>query len=353
MSLSQCVVILGDTLGTLHSGVPEGKGYAHRLTKELQKHGVQVQNWSREDQTAMAWATEQLEELQGKIREISSSGTDLYILIELGMQDRVMLGDMVNEALGMLIRVVTSMDARPILMEVVPDNIDRKITEEMGAALVPACTLLVDQWRDVQMVPFTPSAEAHKEMAEAALRVLTEEMRLGVSARPGSPSRSTGSPARKTGSPARNTGSPSKAASPWDGSWYRKDNREFPHMHEVIEGTFISSPDGYQTKLNPVSNTEFFIEQDGHRVHAQLANKQIKWDDGDIWYLHDPGGPPGSLEDLMTAWEAAERAVRTTTKEKQRDELKAERRDLDEERTRLDQARDQLAQDTHIVNGRK
>merc|ERR1740129_2474362 len=108
-------------------------------------------------------------------------------------------------------------------------------------------------------------------------------------------------------------------------------------MHEVIQGNTIVSADGHRTTLQPISDDTFWIDQGGDRVQAVRNGRLIKWDDGDVWVLSDRAAEAiGTMDQLLAAWEQAERASAETAQERAKRELDGERRRLDQERQNLD-----------------
>jgi len=259
---------------------------------------------------------------------------------------------MIEEALGMLVNVVTNTNARPILVEIVPDNLDRKVSDDTGAGFIGAPQSLVFQFADDPGPPFLPRPETHKDIAEGIMQALGFEMRLGqpTVGRATSPGRTP--KARSAPNAARfmsQHGSPASAGSarggPFDGTWY---HQQMPGMKEVIEGNNIRSSDGVQTFMVHVSHDTFYIEQDGQRIHAKLTGNLLRWDDGDVWCLEDKG-QTGTLDQLRDAWAQAERAVRHTVDEERKEELRKEHERLHAECQQHELKRAQLEEDARLL----
>lgn len=334
MAAGRCLAILGDSTAL----VPDG--FVHHVTEALHGHeGLEVVNWSVEDQTATAWATDQLEELQGKIKHVKEAHKDLFVVVALGSHDRVILGElleMLEMSLGMLVRVMVSMDARPIIMQVVPDDIDQKVAQDMGVAFVPAPHSVVAQYAAEPASPFVPKPECYGDMATNLLHVLDEELKRPMRRFAGH---------EDNDFMTRGSYNPG----PFDGTWMHKD---VPSMIELISNNVIVSADGNQTLIHPDGQNGFFIEQDGHQIHAELRGTDLRWSDGDIWSLIQDspmlGRPPikYKIKDLTKilsdTWEMAEQACVRTQEETEKGELKLKRERLAAEHAELQAARSKL-----------
>lgn len=343
----RCVCILGDEI-SLGEGCQKGRGYADRVKQTLQPHGVDLLNWSREEQTATRCATESLEEFQGQLLEVSQTSSQVFVVLALGTHDRVYLVDMLEQAMEMLVRVCRQADAKPIVLQLVPDDLDMIIAQEHGCAFVPAPPSVIRQYQQAPNSPFFPSADAHKDIARALCACLEGELRLPLA-----------EPAHQDDSEETlHVGNRPRAVTPHhskahnggslEGVWMHKDD---PNLIEMIQGNIIMSADGTTTQLHAGgSGNTFFIESGGQRIDAQVRGHELHWSDGDIWCMVEDDGAPtldraperkkkGDLKSLKKAWEAAEEAVNRTKEEEGKQELEREREYLTNERRRLEQER--------------
>jgi len=328
----RAVVILGDEI-SLGQGVPDGKGFVTRIEQALAPYGVDViGGWSREGETAVGLATEpeKQEELKMRIRDLGGV-QQLIVVIALGMHDRIILGDMMDmleQALQMIIRLVQNMNAIPILMQIVPDDIDGRVGQDCGAAFCPVPVCLAQQYQEEGgSGPFLPNMQAHEELANNLLAVLAEEMRL---------------PLRPPEAP--------QPGGPFDGIWVHKDH---PGMLENIQDGIIRSDDGSYAQIHLTSKHKFYIEHSGQKVHAEVRGNELIWSDGDVWTrLEDDAvplmsSPPakknkGDLKSFLKVWEKAEEANKRSRKETTKNEIRAEQDRLNQDREMLDNERQRL-----------
>jgi len=355
MALQRCVAVLGDGVA-LGQGCPKGESFVYQIRHALEPHGVEVVNWSKEEQTATCCATEQIDDLQAFISDAVATSSQTVVVIELGIHDRVFLGDMLPQALRELVRVVQNKNATPVVMQVVPDDVDQIVAEELGAIFVPAPASLVKQFAREPNHPFTPNASSHAELARNLLMGLEQALEIPlVSGGHGKDGRDTllsGGQARSSrgGTPHQSKHRTVGHGSGFDGFWTHKDQ---PGLLECIQDGIIRSDDGTCLPIQPISHDCFFIEQGGQKVQAEVRGDELIWSDGDIWCRVEDNGVPtmgrppekkskGDLKSFMKAWEKAEEACRQTVKEAKKDEVHSEKERLEHDRARLEQARQQL-----------
>jgi len=342
-AMQRSVAVLGDDVA-LGQGCPISKSFVDEIQRVLEPHGVDVLNWSREEQTVAVCATEQLNDLQAQLQDTVATSSQTAVVIELGIHDRVFLGEMLGDTLQMLVRVVQDMNAIPIVMQVVPDDVDQRVAQDLGAAFVPAPASLVEQFAKDPKHPFIPHPDAHKDLAKNLLAVLGKELQLPLAADDKKDTLLAGGQRRDSKTAADGHGSG------FDGVWMHKDQ---PSLLEIIKDGIIKSDDGSSAKVQPISHDSFFIEQQGHRVSAEVRGNELIWSDGDIWCrvenfgVPTMGRPPqrkskGDMNSFMAAWEQAEEACLQTTKELRKNEIGSERERLEHERARLEDARQQL-----------
>ena len=138
------LVVLGDSIGAAQ-GVAPGAGFVALLSARLAPHGCAVRNWSRGGLTAAAAAArEPLARVSRRLREeaaAAASGAELAVLVELGGNDRL-FGVPSREIESALEAIVGACrDAAPaalvLVLEVIPDGIERDAARRAGARLVP------------------------------------------------------------------------------------------------------------------------------------------------------------------------------------------------------------------------
>jgi len=344
--MKRIVVILGDEVA-LGKGCPKGQGFAARVQDSLEQHGVEVHNWSREEHTATGCATDYFQEIQDNIRRLDAGPhVRAVVVLELGIHDRVFLGDMLHTGLSTLCTLCAQEGVQPVIMQVVPDDADVHVAEETNSRLVRAPTSALMQWQREPSAPFYPHADVHKDLAANLLEVLQEELNLPLAAHGRDPMMS-GNFRSTHSDPLRSGG---LGAGQLDGVWLHKAD---PDLMEVIENDVIRSPDGSSTMLRKGTNANMhYIEAGGRRVTCKTVGNELHWDDGDIWCLVEDkaptlGSPPGrkkkaDMRSLRKAWDDAEEAFYRTKKEEEREELKHERERLRHERDLLSEARARL-----------
>lgn len=145
--MQQCVVLFGDSIGT-SQGVAVNRSFAALLKAILEDHDIRVENWSQGGRLA-AGAVQQLATLKRKLRACADKFQGLTVILELGGNDR-MFGQpaaSIEESLRQLVLAVQSIPAHALLMEVVPDGIEKSVAARCGARLIPSPACLVDTMR--------------------------------------------------------------------------------------------------------------------------------------------------------------------------------------------------------------
>lgn len=396
----RAVAILGDSV-CLPDCDHRGPPFTRVVEDVLQQYGVEFLNWSKPDNMAVMLASEpqRLEELQREIRAVTSLGVELFVILAVGRRDRIDFGEMLAESLGMLVRVCIADNARPLLLEVVPDGIDKSVAREQGAGLVPAPRTVTSEYgmRD-PLEPFTPTHQCHRDIAQSVLAVLEQEMNLPLAlpalgredtddalasrGRIGTRGRAShdddlllmaSSEGRVGGGRGRATHdddllmaagpvASSSRGSPFEGTWFHKDQ---PSLFEVVQGHQIVSVDGHRTEMQDIRGNSFSIVHGGASIRATRRGDELHWDDGDIWCLREESplldlSPPrrggskqrsdaGDQRSLFAAWERAEEAGRHTNNESRKKEQDVERERLDAERRALEEAWKRLEEDQQIL----
>ena len=137
---SRRLVVLGDSIGAAQ-GVTPGAGFVALLASRLAEHGASVQNWSRGGLTAVSVAARELPRIAHRLREASADGADLAVVVELGGNDRL-FGVPAPEIENALLAIVAAAReaaprARLLVLEIIPDGIERDCARRAGARLVP------------------------------------------------------------------------------------------------------------------------------------------------------------------------------------------------------------------------
>lgn len=197
------VVLLGDSIGAMQ-GIPKGQGFVDQISARLQAHGgVTLENWSVGGALASG-TVQQLPQLRARLggkaqgegqQQLEAQG--LVVVIELGGNDRLfgLPPGQIEEALEKLARAMKEeLHARVLLMEVVPDGIERDVAARCGARLVPTPPRVVATMQKpirrggipkmsgdfIQPDGIHPNAKAQRHMASALLAALNEELGLGL-----------------------------------------------------------------------------------------------------------------------------------------------------------------------------
>lgn len=371
---TRCVAIVGDSLA-LPDATPDGNGFVFYVLEALQEQGVEVQNWSQAGQSATSLATERLDEIKSLCASVTIDGKELFVILEVGTEDRAPAerAELLPDSLDVVTKAVKEF-ARPILMQVVPDDIDRAIADQNGSGYIPAPECLIEQFYKTPTPrhPFVPKEDFHKNMARSVLAALAEEMQLPlclpderVVPPPGqTPThREMRVRKKKDKNMFMSTTGKGVAATPgvethFDGVWIHKSN---PNQIEMVQGNMLVSEDGQKTPMTIVDANTFFIVQEGQQITATLRGGELRWEDGDIWCLKSDAAGVPTLELpprrankskeamdsrlLMICWDRAEMAVKRTGEERQKNELKSAREQVEIERQELEGLRRQLDSD--------
>jgi len=374
--MARAVAILGDSLALPDA---EGESFTGYVQDVLGQYGVDFLNWSKPDQVAAMLATEGVEDLQAMVKQVASTGKELFVIVEVGTYDRVDFTDMLAESLGMILRVIIAEDARALVMQVVPDDIDRIVASEQGAGFISAPASVVAEFDRNPSHPFKPSPHLWRDMAESVLKTLEEEMHLPLTS-PATDGDDEGTRPR-THTRGRAThdddlllaaaSQPLSGGSPFDGVWIHKDK---PQMFDMIQGNQIVSADGHRTQMVNIDHSGFCNEHEGQLLKATLRGDELHWDDGDIWCLKEDtplmdlpptrrGGsktkPTADSKALLAVWQRAEQAVARSAEEAQKSSaaesrgsqsIEQERREIEEARRNLEEGLRKLHEETERVS---
>eukprot|EP00927_Polykrikos_kofoidii_P059692 TRINITY_DN54833_c0_g1_i1.p1 TRINITY_DN54833_c0_g1~~TRINITY_DN54833_c0_g1_i1.p1 ORF type:complete len:240 (+),score=34.06 TRINITY_DN54833_c0_g1_i1:78-797(+) len=187
--MTQRVVFLGDSIGA-SQGVPPGSGFVSLVSKELKPFGVVVDNWSRGGVTVTGYMRN-LSEVQNQLKRFADASS-LFVIIELGGNDRIIgvAPAQIQASLMKLVLSVQALPARALIMEVIPDGIERDVSAQCGVALIPTPSCIAETMQKplrrgvipemdpsyVQRDGIHPNTRAQGPIAHSVLTVLSREM---------------------------------------------------------------------------------------------------------------------------------------------------------------------------------
>lgn len=190
------VVLIGDSIAAMQ-GIPSGSGFVSLVRDQLQKFAIGVDSWSQGGVAAVTMERE-LPQLVQRLAPLAQ-GAQLIVVIELGGNDRLMgvqPGKIVS-ALVNIVRKVRGLGAKCVLMEVIPDGLDREVARQCGCGLsvappcifggaaggagVPAGHMPQVNTAYLQQDGVHPNEHAQRPIAKQLLLALSRETRLPLS----------------------------------------------------------------------------------------------------------------------------------------------------------------------------